>query len=130
VVEATFDQRTAFDFEHEVTKWTKVERDYRHSPARAKGLDVFRKAMHGPCMASTTISVNAEAYKLLKEHKKAGGSFSDVIIEHVRPPAARTFGELLDRLETEPPPKIDRKLMAKIRTGRSRPSNRKARPAG
>src|SRR5688500_13165599 len=56
------------------------------------------QCMHSLCMASTTISVNEEAYKLLKQAREKGQSFSDVIIGHVRPPA-KTFGELLDRLE-------------------------------
>jgi predicted CopG family antitoxin len=85
--------------------------------------------MHGLCMASTTISVNDEAYKLLKEARGKGESFSDVIIEHVRPPAAKTFGELLDRLE-KMPPKLDRELMAKVRAGRGRNPNRRTRRAG
>jgi predicted CopG family antitoxin len=83
--------------------------------------------MHGLCMASTTISVNADAYKLLKQARGKGESFSDVIIEHVRPPGAKTFGELLDRLEKMPPPKIDRELMAKVRAERGRRSRRKTR---
>ena len=78
-------------------------------------------------MASTTISVNEEAYKLLKEAKGKGESFSDVIIQHVRPQAAATFGELLDRLEKSPPPQIDRELMAKVRAERGRRSHRRRR---
>jgi predicted CopG family antitoxin len=81
-------------------------------------------------MASTTISVNEEAYKLLKDAKGKGESFSDVIIQHVRPPAATTFGELLDRLEQSPPPQIDRELMARIRAERGRRSNHRRRHAG
>jgi predicted CopG family antitoxin len=77
-------------------------------------------------MASTTISVNDQAYKLLKKARAKGQSFSDVIIDYVQPPA-KTFGELLDRLEEMPPPPIDRELMAKVRAGRGRPSQRKAR---
>jgi predicted CopG family antitoxin len=86
--------------------------------------------MHRSCMAttSTTITINAEAYKLLKRLKDPGHSFSDVILEYVRPPA-RTCGELLERLEFIEAPIIDREVMKEMRTGRGRRSSRKARGA-
>lgn len=57
-------------------------------------------------MASTTISVNEEAYKLLKRVKRKGESFSDVIIEHVRPRVARLAPEIAYEAAA-----IDRELM-------------------
>ena len=80
-------------------------------------------------MASTTITISAEAYKLLKKAKRPGDSFSDVIVSYIRPPA-RTAGELLDRLEEIEPPLIDRELMEQVRVGRGRRSNRPTRKAG
>ena len=84
--------------------------------------------MHGPCMASTTttISISSEAHSLLKQRKHPGESFSDVIVEHfgrIRQPA-QTAGELLDRLESLPPPKIDEKHLKLLRSGRGRRYNR------
>jgi predicted CopG family antitoxin len=77
-------------------------------------------------MASTTITISSEAYELLKRAKRPGDSFSDVIVSYIRPPA-RTAGELLDRLEEIEPPLIDRALMAEVRAGRGRRSNRPKR---
>ena len=82
--------------------------------------------MHGSCMAttSTTITINADAYKLLKSLKHPGDSFSDVILENLQPPA-ETCGELLDRLESAPAPKIDADRLRMLEASRGRRSRRK-----
>lgn len=49
-------------------------------------------------MATTTISLTREAYEVLCKLKRDGQSFSEVILENLRP-QARTAGELLDQLE-------------------------------
>lgn len=79
-------------------------------------------------MPSTTITISSEAYKRLKEMKNPGESFSDVILENICPPA-RTCGELLDQLKNIKGPFVDKELMAQVRSGRGRRSNRKARSA-
>ena len=84
--------------------------------------------MHSSCMATmptTTITLNAKAYKLLKDLKQPGNTFSDVVIEYVRPPA-RTAGELLKDLEEiEGQPIIDDDLMREVRAGRSQKRSRR-----
>ena len=64
-------------------------------------------------MASTTITISSEAYKLLKDAAR-GDSFSDVIV-CIFDLTRQTAGELLDWLE-----QIDRELMAKVPIGRRR----------
>jgi hypothetical protein len=54
-------------------------------------------------MACTNITLNAAAYERLKNMKRPGQSFSDVVLQYLAPPAD-TCGELLDRLEKAPPP--------------------------
>lgn len=75
----------------------------------------------------TTISVKAEALRLLKRFQQPGQSYSDVIIEHFqgRRRPAQTAGELLDRLESFPPPAIDAVRFRAWRAGRGRRSHRK-----
>ena len=73
---------------------------------------------------ATTITVNEKAYRLLKALKRPGDNFSDVILEHIRPPA-RTAGELLE--QTKPfrgKQLIDHDLMAQVAKGPGRRSNR------
>lgn len=79
--------------------------------------------MHNPCMATTTISINQEAYSRLKRLKKPGESFSDVILNHLYVPA-ETGEELLERLEEIHPPIVDHELMKQVRAGCGRRSNR------
>jgi len=78
--------------------------------------------MYVAWMPSTTISVSSEAHRLLKKHKPAGKSFSDVIVEHfgqLRLPA-QTAGELLGQLESMPPPDIAEERLKLLRSGLNR----------
>ena len=77
---------------------------------------------------NTTITINDHAYKLLKRLKRPGASFSDVILEHFcrqRLPA-QSCGELLDRLESMPPPDLDEARLETFAAGRGRRSRRKS----
>jgi predicted CopG family antitoxin len=71
----------------------------------------------------STIKINDEAYSLLKELKAPGETFSDVIIQHIRPPAD-TCGELLERLRFAPVPKIDEATFRRFTSERRRRSQR------
>jgi predicted CopG family antitoxin len=74
----------------------------------------------------TTISISDKAYALLKEFRAPNQSFSDVIEKYFdrgRTPAD-TCGELLDRLESLPPPEVDEKIAKTVRRGRGRRSPR------
>ncbi|HMO64667.1 MAG TPA: antitoxin VapB family protein [Verrucomicrobiota bacterium] len=75
-------------------------------------------------MATTTISVTAEAHALLKEAKEPGESFSDVILRTIVPPA-RTAGELLDRMEKAPRPGISLERLEYVLEHRGRRSPRR-----
>lgn len=77
-------------------------------------------------MATVTISVTTEAHRRLKNLKEGDESFSDVILREL-PEKARNAGELLDILISKPTPAADPKLMAEIRRGRGRRSNRPRR---
>jgi predicted CopG family antitoxin len=85
--------------------------------------------MHAACMATTTISITSEAHELLKQFRGPGESFSDVIVEHFgrRRSPCDTAGELVDRLESLPPPQIDEEKLKALRAGRGRRSNRPAK---
>lgn len=54
--------------------------------------------MHDSCMATKTITLDLEAYELLRERKRGKQSFSDVVKEHFG--ARRTVGEFRKALET------------------------------
>ena len=84
--------------------------------------------MYGACMATTTISLTTEAYEALKSFKQKGQSFSDVILQHMRP-KPRTCGELLDELERdfEGVQLFDPELIKRVKEGRGRRSNRPTR---
>lgn len=83
--------------------------------------------MYAPCMATTTISVSAEAYAALAAHKREGQSFSDVILERLGDAPARTAGELLTYLEKHcvGVPRMTPERRAALRAGRGRRSNRR-----
>ena len=74
-------------------------------------------------MASTHVTLNDEAYRLLRKLKQRGESFSDVILRSVHR-RADTFGELLDYAEQDPPPQLDMALMENHLKQRKRRSKR------
>jgi predicted CopG family antitoxin len=75
-------------------------------------------------MASTTITLNEEAYKRLKKLKQPGESFSDVILSHLYLPAANA-GEVLERVAVfEGSPLVDERRMTLVEQGRKRRSKR------
>jgi len=82
--------------------------------------------MHG--MATTTISLTTEAYRTLAKLKSKGQSFSDVVVQHLRP-RPRTCGELLDELERdfEGVQLFDAKVIRQVKASRGRVSKRKGK---
>ncbi len=74
-------------------------------------------------MAFKTLTVSLEAHNRLKKYKLPGESFTEVILRELPEPAL-TAGEVLDRLESMPPPNIDRKALEALRKGRGRRSPR------
>jgi hypothetical protein len=76
------------------------------------------------CMATVTVTLTVEAHARLLKNKLPGDSFSDVVMREL-PDPCDTCGELLERLESSPPPKIDPKLLREVMSGRGRRSNRK-----
>lgn len=76
-------------------------------------------------MPSITITISVEAHQRLSALKKAGQSFSDVILEHVERPPYETAGELLDSLRKEPVPyKADPVVLSQLKKDRGRRSSR------
>jgi predicted CopG family antitoxin len=75
-------------------------------------------------MPSINITISTEAHARLASLKKAGQSFSDVIMEYVYPPPAKNAGEFLDALREEPPiyPAVEK--LEEIRYTRGKRSNR------
>jgi predicted CopG family antitoxin len=74
-------------------------------------------------MATTTISISADAYNRLKKLKGPGDSFSDVLLREL-PQPCETAGDLLDYFEAHGVPKADPKLLEAMLKGRGRPSRR------
>jgi predicted CopG family antitoxin len=89
-------------------------------------VDLVARSMYGQCMPYTTITVNLEARKRLEQARAGKESLSEVILRQI-PEQAGTCGELLDILEARylGKPIADPKLMAAVRAGRSRRSNRR-----
>jgi len=81
--------------------------------------------MYSPCMATRTISITTEAYRVLSELKREGQSFSEVILENLRL-QPRTCGALLEELERDfdGAKLFDPKRLEQLRAGRGRRSNR------
>ena len=79
------------------------------------------------CMPSINITISTEAHARLASLKKAGQSFSDVILEHVYPAPSKNAGEFLDRLREEPPPYPAIDKLEEIRAGRGKRSNRSSK---
>lgn len=61
---------------------------------KAKLLDGRLCTMHGACMPTKTISLETDAYALLKRAKLRGESFSDVVRRTIDERPAETLGEL------------------------------------
>lgn len=56
--------------------------------------------MHAACMATKTISIDMEAYRILRRERKGkGDSFSQVIRRLHAAQPARTFGEFIEHHE-------------------------------
>ena len=77
-------------------------------------------------MSVNSISLNDRAYAVLTRMKKKGQSYSEVILEHLRP-VPDTCEELLAELERdfEGVPITSRERLARLRAERGRRSNRK-----
>jgi predicted CopG family antitoxin len=72
-----------------------------------------------------TITIDDDAYKLLLSLKQgAHDSFTKVIRRHVHKPA-ETAGELLDAMDTFPPPPVDLDLLKRVEKARGRRSVRR-----
>jgi hypothetical protein len=74
-------------------------------------------------MATVTVTLTQEAHARLLKNKLPGDSFSDVVLREL-PDPCDTMGELLDRLESSPPPKLDPKRTKAMLSGGGRRSNR------
>ena len=68
----------------------------------ATEVDTSSTCMHRACMATKTISVDMEAYKILRHERKGSrDSFSQVIRRLYAAQPARTFGEFIEHHESE-----------------------------
>jgi predicted CopG family antitoxin len=84
-------------------------------------LDTSREFVHDSCM-SKTITIDDDAYKLLRSLKQGTrDSFTRVIRRHVVP-LARTNAELLEAAEEADPPKVDLEILKRIQAERGRRS--------
>lgn len=75
-------------------------------------------------MATVTVTLTTEAHARLLKNKLPGDSFSDVVIREL-PDPCDTCGELLERVESSPPPKLDPEMVKAVIGGRGRRSNRR-----
>jgi len=94
----------------------------------ARGLPGKARTGYGVGVPTINISVTTEAYSRLKKAKIGNESFSDVIVREL-PESADTCGEVLNSLESNPPPPANPKLMKMVRAGRGRRSTRPVRHA-
>ena len=74
-------------------------------------------------MASTNVNINGAAYQRLKNLKRPGDSFSDVLLRELPEPCG-TAGALLDYFDIHPVPKANPKLRRTLLKGRGRRSPR------
>jgi len=71
---------------------------------------------------SKTITIDDDAYKLLRKLKRGtGDSFTKVIRRHIIAPA-ETAGELLEAMAVQPPPNVDLHILDRIERRRGRRS--------
>jgi len=71
-----------------------------------------------------TITIDDEAYKILRQLKQGkNDSFTRVIKRNYQ--RFNTCGELIDWIESEPPPKINRDRLKDFKQSRGMRSNRK-----
>ena len=77
--------------------------------------------MQCSCM-SKTITIDDDAYQLLAKLKRGNGdSFTKVIRRHIIPPV-ETCSELIEAMESQPPPEVDIKALDRIEKERGRRS--------
>ena len=77
--------------------------------------------MQCSCM-SKTITIDDDAYKLLRKLKRGtGDSFTKVIRRHIIAPA-ETAGELLEAMAVQTPPNVDLHILDRIERQRGRRS--------
>jgi Putative antitoxin len=77
-----------------------VVRATRYQPFPSRTFDFDTQAMHDPCMATKTISIEIDAYELLvRERKDPKESFSRVIRRVLSERPALTAGDLLDAMK-------------------------------
>ena len=89
----------------------------------------YSRTINAMATKTTTITINREAHRTLKELRRPGETYSDAILNNVRPPA-ETGEEILQRLKAfQGKNLVDPELMAIVRSGRGRRSPRKIRNA-
>ena len=91
-------------------------------PAICPSIDRPTAFVYYSCM-SRTITIDDEAYKLLRSLKQGpGDSFTRVIHRHVHKPL-ETCGEIADYLDHQhPPPKVDADILGRVIKERGRRS--------
>lgn len=70
--------------------------------AGSEWVDPTFRLIHAKCIAVRTITLDLEAYELLRRHKRGSQSFSQVVEEHFRP--RHKVGDIrkaLDSIELE-----------------------------
>ena len=79
-------------------------------------------------IATITLTVTTEVHDKLKKLKVGKESFSEMLMREL-PDRANTCGEVLEKLEGKVLPPMDPDLLAAVRLGRGRRSNRTSRHA-